>query len=60
MRNLKITRSMILAFVLGMSLSRLTLGAKVCIAVPLVLLWFMSYDIVVTEGKKNKHDYSIR
>jgi len=44
MRNLKITRSMILAFISGMSLSSLSIGAKLCIAVPLVLVWLMSYD----------------
>jgi Sec-independent protein secretion pathway component TatC len=54
MRNLKITRSMILAFVLGMSLSSLTLGAKVCIAVPLVLLWFMSYDEKLFHQNKKR------
>ncbi|WP_430598322.1 hypothetical protein [Enterococcus sp. AZ177] len=44
MRNLKIKRSILIAFVSGMSLSSLSIGAKLCIAVPLVLVWLMSYD----------------
>lgn len=44
MRNLKITRSMILTFIFGMSLSQLSVGIKLCIAAPLVIVWLMSYD----------------
>ena len=44
MRKLKVTRSMILSFILGMSLSQLSVGTKICVAVPLIILWTMFYD----------------
>lgn len=44
MRKLKQLRSMILAFVTGLALSNLSAGVKLCIAVPLAIVWFMSYD----------------
>ncbi|GGC74549.1 hypothetical protein [Enterococcus wangshanyuanii] len=44
MERLKQLRGLIIAFVSGMSLSQLSIGIKICIAVPLLLLWFMNYD----------------
>ena len=44
MRRVKQLRSMILAFVTGLALSNLSTGVKLCIAVPLGLVWFMNYD----------------
>ncbi|MDA9472288.1 hypothetical protein [Enterococcus sp. 5H] len=60
MRNLKITRSMILAFILGLSLSNLSIGSKLCISIPMVLIWLISYDDAAIEGNDRKHDYPIR
>ncbi|WP_348920151.1 hypothetical protein [Enterococcus rotai] len=54
MRKLKVTRSMILSFVLGMALSQLSVGAKICIAAPLILIWFMSYDEKMFYQNKKK------
>lgn len=54
MRNLKITRSIILSFIIGMSLSQLSVGIKLCIAIPLVIVWLMSYDEKVFHQNKNR------
>jgi len=44
MQRIRQLRSMILAFVTGLALSNLSTGVKLCIAVPLAIVWFMSYD----------------
>lgn len=53
MRKLKVTRSMILSFILGMSLSQLSIGMKICVAVPLIILWMMFYDDQLFHQNKN-------
>lgn len=55
MQRIRQLRSMILAFVTGLSLSNLSIGVKLCIAVPLCLMWFMSYD-----ERKIKNDNQTR
>jgi len=60
MRKLKQLRGLVIAFISGMSLSQLSIGAKLCIAVPLILLWLISYDDAAIERNERKHDYPVR
>lgn len=44
MQRIKQLRGLIITFVTGLSLSNLSIGVKLCIAVPVAIMWFMSYD----------------
>lgn len=54
MQRIKQLRSMILAFVTGLAISNLSTGVKLCIVVPLVIVWLMSYDEKVFHQNKNR------
>ncbi|WP_375180570.1 hypothetical protein, partial [Enterococcus rotai] len=60
MRKLKQLRGLVIAFIGGMSLSQLSVGAKICIAIPLILLWLINYDDAAIERNERKHDYPVR
>lgn len=44
MKNLKIARSMVLSFGVGLLLGNIDSGLKLCIITPIIILWVMSYD----------------
>lgn len=44
MQRIRQLRGLIIAFITGLALSNLSIGVKLCIAVPIAIMWFMSYD----------------
>ena len=60
MRKLRIARSMILSFAAGLIIGNVSNGVKICIIVPLIILWFMSLDFAAERSLKELDVYAER